>query len=570
MRRRLIDEALEEAKELGIRNILALRGDPPRGEEYRVEDTGEEQEQDDTSDWEELKWAVDLVRYIRRTHGDYFCIGVAAYPEGHADESYPTSQDPRNDMPYLLEKIRAGADFIMTQLFYDGEAYLRFERLVREYEGGVLKDIPIIPGLMPIQSYQVLRRTTKLSHANLPQQILARVEKVKGDDDKVKAVGVDVVSEIVDGIKRVNTGTPRGFHFYTLNLEKAVGFILEKCQLIAPVVPTDLKDAEIDFVQTSSNVLPTIEKPNSTNESSSSSEKQPSPSSSKDTVLTFPEPETYHDDSSDQTRATSLAISQGQGSLGREATWDDYPNGRFGDARSPAFGEIDGYGAGLHVSLSHARQLWGRPTSRAEISSIFRLHIMGKLEALPWSEAELNEETIVIKEQLTSLIEKGMWSVASQPAVDGVGSDHKIFGWGPTGGFVFQKAFVEFFMPKTDWQETMKNRLKSEELADEVSWYSVDAEGDFETSEKTGAVNSVTWGVFPGKEIVTPTIVEEMNFRAWGEEAFAIWGEWERVYNAGSDTAKFLRRCREELVLVNAICHDYREPERLWQILVDG
>jgi methylenetetrahydrofolate reductase (NADPH) len=93
-----------EAKALGIRNILALQGDPPRSEEYRDDDTPAEGGDSN----EEFTWAVDLVRYIRRVHGDYFCIGVAAYPEGHADESYPQNQDPANDIPYLVERRRPG------------------------------------------------------------------------------------------------------------------------------------------------------------------------------------------------------------------------------------------------------------------------------------------------------------------------------------------------------------------------------------------------------------------------------------------------------------------------------
>src|SRR5207247_2176533 len=82
-------------------------------------------------------------------------------------------------------------------------------------------------------------------------------------------------------------------------------------------------------------------------------------------------------------RSTTLQISEGLGALGREATWDDFPNGRWGDARSPAFGEIDGYGPSLHVMPNTARQLWGFPTSREDISKIFRKHVSGELHAVP-------------------------------------------------------------------------------------------------------------------------------------------------------------------------------------------
>jgi methylenetetrahydrofolate reductase (NADPH) len=209
MSRRLVDKALEDAKALGIRNILALRGDPPRNEEYRNPDESD----DDAGD--EFEWAVDLVKYIRRHHGDYFCIGVAAYPEGHADETHPLGQSLEHDLPYLVDKTQAGADFIMTQLFFDINAYDKFERALRDHPSGAFKTIPIIPGLMPIQSYQMIKRTTKLSHAKIPDSILARLDAAKGDDEQVKLVGVDILSEMVDQIKEIKSRTPgpKGFHF---------------------------------------------------------------------------------------------------------------------------------------------------------------------------------------------------------------------------------------------------------------------------------------------------------------------------------------------------------------------
>src|SRR5947209_10019416 len=99
MSRALVDEALNEAKALGLRNILALRGDPPRSGEYRMDD------QEDSN--KDFTWAIDLVRYIREIHGDYFCVGVAGYPEGHADESHPEHQSIEQDLPYLVDKVKA-------------------------------------------------------------------------------------------------------------------------------------------------------------------------------------------------------------------------------------------------------------------------------------------------------------------------------------------------------------------------------------------------------------------------------------------------------------------------------
>jgi len=324
MSKTLVDRALEDARSLGIRNILALRGDPPR-EEYKIEG-GKEGDVD-------FEWAIDLVRYIRKQYGDYFCIGVAAYPEGHADESQPEGQSLEHDLPYLVDKVQAGADFIMTQLFFDIDAYNNFEKRLREHPSGAFKTIPIIPGMMPIQSYQMIKRTTKLSHAALPQNILSRLDSVKGDDEMVKKVGVDIVSEIVDSIKfsQQPSPGPRGFHFYTLNLEKAVSFILERTSLIPPI-PADTVLEESAIVDISPERLPDAVRSLVVNEHSRSGRRQSSVGSDPHNRVIVSARTTSRPDfeatareagipaDTVNTRANTLAISEGEGSLGREVS----------------------------------------------------------------------------------------------------------------------------------------------------------------------------------------------------------------------------------------------------------
>jgi methylenetetrahydrofolate reductase (NADPH) len=564
MNRALIDEALEQAKVLGIRNILALRGDAPRSEEYREE--GQTPEQDSNKDF---TWAIDLVRYIRKQYGDYFCIGVAAYPEGHSDESHPEHQDPSYDLPSLVEKTKAGADFLMTQLFFDVEAYDKFETMLRNHESGAFKTIPIIPGLMPIQSYKILLRTTKLSHANLPSNILARLEAVKNDDELVKQVGVKILDEMVEHIKSRPDVGKRGFHFYTLNLEKAVSHILEDCNLIPR---EDMEDENAIIVETT----PAINLEPPTNGALTRERRRLSSTSGTRNRVIVSQPSASKSNHSYEatdeeagiprgpinTRASTLAISEGEGSLGREATWDDFPNGRWGDARSPAFGEIDGYGPTLHVSTPQALKLWGHPVDTKDISTLFRRHIEGELEALPWSEQGLSPETNTIAKQLLALNAKGWWTVASQPSVNGVRSTDKIFGWGPKNGYVFQKPFVEFFIPASQFLD-LKSRLDAH---DQVTYFAGNATGDFEASNEE-SVNPVTWGTFAGKEIVTPTIIEAVSFRSWLEEAFSIWREWQRIYPPKSASSRLLSKTRQDVWLVNVIWGDYVEGDGLWEFL---
>ncbi|KAF2646556.1 methylenetetrahydrofolate reductase-like protein [Massarina eburnea CBS 473.64] len=567
MSRSLVDEALEQAKVLGIRNILALRGDAPRSEEYREE--GQTPEEDSNKDF---TWAVDLVRYIRRQYGDYFCIGVAAYPEGHSDESHPEHQSPKTDLPYLIEKTQAGADFLMTQLFFDVDAYDRFEKMLREHESGTFKTIPIIPGLLPIQSYKILRRVTKLSHAKLPADILARLEAVKTDDELVKQVGVKVLGEIVEQLKKSPSPGRRGFHFYTLNLEKAVSHILEDCALIPQPLFEDDNEEAIESTP-AINLQPYSAQSDRSRRRLSSVNSSPHnrviisrPSASKSSNPSY---EAYETEAGIpkgpiNTRANTLAISEGEGSLGREATWDDFPNGRWGDARSPAFGEIDGYGPTLHVSTLQALKLWGHPVETDDVSKLFRRHIEGDLEAIPWSEQGLSAETSTIAAELLSLNAKGWWTVASQPAVNGLPSHDPVFGWGPKNGFVFQKPFVEFFIPSKDWK-ALQPRLKEHE---QITYFASDAEGTFEASDEHG-VNPVTWGTFIGKEIVTPTIIEGVSFRSWCEEAYSIWREWRRIYPTKSASSKLLGQLRQDMWLVNVIWGDYVDGDGLWKFLVE-
>ncbi|CAK7207760.1 methylenetetrahydrofolate reductase 1 [Sporothrix eucalyptigena] len=612
MSRVLIDKALEDAKALGIRNILALRGDPPRPTEY-----SEDTETPAVSDELEFTYAVDLIKYIRKQHGNYFCIGVAAYPEGHAEESHPLGQSLDHDLPFLVEKVQAGADFVMTQLFFDQAAYANFEKVLLEHPSGAFKDVPLIPGLMPIQNYQMIKRTTKLSHARIPDELMARLDAVKKDDEQVKSVGVDIISELVEQVKEIKDRTradkPKGFHFYTLNLEKAVSFIIERTQLIPPSTPEEeevvieevaviddgpTKTVAVATTSSGTQGVPSI-RINGTGTGSNSFALSPLEghrarrqssigSDPRNRVIVSGRSASHPDYEATaleasvpaepvNTRSNTLAISEGEGVLGREATWDDFPNGRWGDARSPAYGEIDGYGVSLHMTVNQALKLWGRPTDTKDINEIFIRYLGGELSAIPWSEEEFNAETATIRDQLVRINSKGWWTVASQPAVNGIPSTDATFGWGPPHGFVFQKAFVEFFLPSADWT-ALHSRLTEPGMRENVCFYAINAAGDFVSSDSSGrltessepreaSTNAVTWGVFPGKEIITPTIVEEVSFRAWSEEAFGIWKEWAALYPKGSATDKLLERTRNDCWLVNIIHHNYIEKDALWNLV---
>jgi methylenetetrahydrofolate reductase (NADPH) len=146
---------LNEAKELGIKNILALRGDAPTG-----------------STWAGgIKHAIDLVKLIRSEHGDHFGIAVGGHPEGH-----PDSASREQELKHLKEKVDAGADFIISQLFFDTDAFLRYVRDCR----AVGIECPIIPGIMPIQDYNSFKQLTDYCKTSVPAAITQRLDPIKG------------------------------------------------------------------------------------------------------------------------------------------------------------------------------------------------------------------------------------------------------------------------------------------------------------------------------------------------------------------------------------------------------
>jgi methylenetetrahydrofolate reductase (NADPH) len=180
----------------GVRNVLALRGDPPEGPTATFEPHPEG-----------LHNAVELVEMTRQL-GD-FCVGVAAFPEIH-----PAAESADSDARYLAAKARAGAEFAITQLFFRPADYFALVERVRAL--GV--DIPIIPGIMPITNLAQITRMAELSGAALPHEVVERVARHEGDPAAVRAEGIAIATELCDEL--LAGGAP-GLHFYTLNRSKA-------------------------------------------------------------------------------------------------------------------------------------------------------------------------------------------------------------------------------------------------------------------------------------------------------------------------------------------------------------
>lgn len=191
---------LEEYREMGIRRLVALRGDMPSG----MASAGE------------LCHADELVAFIRAETGDHFHVEVACYPEFH-----PESEDPASDLKFFAQKVRAGADGAITQYFFNAEAYFRFVEEARA--AGV--DVPIVPGIMPITNYKQLARFSDLCGAEIPLYIRRRLQACADDKQAIFDIGVDLISRLCE---RLLEGGAPSLHIYTLNRAKATTAVLRE------------------------------------------------------------------------------------------------------------------------------------------------------------------------------------------------------------------------------------------------------------------------------------------------------------------------------------------------------
>lgn len=233
--------------------------------------------------------------------------------------------------------------------------------------------------------------------------------------------------------------------------------------------------------------------------------------------------------------------------IARTQDWDEFPNGRWGDSRSPAFGELDAYGIGLKGSNEQNIKLWGKPQSLRDISNIFVRFLNDDLGSLPWSEWPVTEEAGAIRSELIDLNQRGLLTITSQPSVNGVKSSHPIHGWGPHGGYVYQKAYLELLISPSLIAELI-DRIDQNT---NITFYSVNKDGDLRTNAPSDGPNAVTWGVFPGKEIVQPTIVETISFLAWKDEAFRLGSDWANCHPARSASRELIEGIMNNWYLIN-------------------
>ena len=199
-------QVLEHARALGITNILALRGDPPGGVgEFQKTEGG-------------FEFSYELVRFIREMNA--FSIGVAGFPEGHIAQT----EGKYTDWRHLKHKIDQGADFVITQLFFNNRDYFEF----RDYLTALGVKVPLIPGIIPILSVAQIKRMGALCGADLPPKLVSELDKCGDDDEAVSQLGIEYATAQCEELLR--EGVP-GLHFYTLNKAKSTTAIVRNLGL---------------------------------------------------------------------------------------------------------------------------------------------------------------------------------------------------------------------------------------------------------------------------------------------------------------------------------------------------
>jgi len=198
----MLASVLDDAKTLGIENILALRGDPPRGQTSFTPVAGG------------FKNAVELIAFVKTWN--CFGVGAACYPEGHVECS-----DKKLDWDRAAAKVEAGADFLISQLFYDYRAFLEMEDYLRNKRK---VSVPIIPGVLPFLSTEQIKRFTTLCGARLADALLDKLHSLAGDDEAVRKHGVEVCTDICRRL--LAHGVP-GIHFYCLNRAASCSEIIQ-------------------------------------------------------------------------------------------------------------------------------------------------------------------------------------------------------------------------------------------------------------------------------------------------------------------------------------------------------
>ncbi|EKX53021.1 hypothetical protein GUITHDRAFT_51215, partial [Guillardia theta CCMP2712] len=491
--KKMADDLLVEAMDADIRSILVLRGDPAPGK----------------SDWEPVadgfKNASELVSYIRHKYGDFFSLSVAGHPGKH-----PASSSKEEDLEHLKQKVGCGADFIITQMTFKASEYQEFVGSCRRV--GI--DCPIIPGVLMIPpSLEKLRAVCNHCSVEVPEDLVELLEVSKSDGAELSHCSSCCCPPLARVSSRAISGAP-GLYMYTLNLEKSAQEIVRAAGR--------QRDSRTDPM------LPG-HKP------------QPQGPRRRHVRPIF---------------WASNAISY----LTRTRNWSaDFPSHHsIVGRRLGSMAERRNMCAGL-TSLSRSqltRRRWGEsPSTEEDVFDVFERFVRGFVPRLPWCD-RLEKETLAsgILKPLATLNHYGYLTINSQPRVNGAPSEDEQFGWGPRGGHVYQKAYLEFFCSPGNLDRLLEALGSHPSISLEAFNMRVDRLND------DRHISAVTWGVFDGSEVTVPSPLPTLHliFSFYSEEAMDMWKSvWASIYPERSESRSLIKKIHASYWHVYMVDNDF-------------
>jgi len=416
------------------------------------------------------------------------------------------------DVAHVAEKVAAGANMVVLQVAIDPTAVLRFARALAA-AGVDLDAVPLVPSLLPLSSYDSFQRcfgTGPGAPVRVPQPVREEVERLSEDDAALRRLGAELGAAATAVWREAGLGgrRPCHVHLVTMNLAGPAVALLEAAGAFAGTTLT----AE----------------------------------AAMRTITSVPWSADADDDSPGRGgggggggRAifwANRAASLHKRSSSSSAAWTEFPNGRWVLSANPAFGSLQHY---LCLrEASDRRAMWGTPASVEDVGAVFDafLDSEGAVTSLPWCNDKPGPETDALLSELRHINRNGVLSINSQPAVNGAPSSHPRFGWGGDGGIVFQKSYLEAFMPVPVFRR-MEAALSASPHTS-ITYHAIDCHGAEHSNvplSSHGGANAVTWGVFPGREIMQATVVDPLAFRHWAREAFDLWLQWRDEYDGGDD-----------------------------------
>jgi methylenetetrahydrofolate reductase (NADPH) len=534
--RETADDLLAEAAQAGIRSILVLRGDPLPSSDGKWEATAGGFEN-----------AGELVAHIRRKHGTFFSIAVAGHPLGH-----PSSSSRAEELAHLKAKVDAGADYIITQMFFQAAAYTSYVHECRAV--GIA--CPIVPGILMVPpSIEALRQITSHCGVSIPEALEAEMVAAAPDAEAVRKAGRAYMQKLCEQVLGSADYPAPGLYIYTLNLEKSVTELIENLNLSGQATEDEAVQRELPFARPRNNekVRPIFWASN------------PVSYLARTRGWVDEMPQRWNIDVVNRDGAQDGATAHGGGAGGGRTQGlviespPVFDQSAGGGARGQgADGVVYSYHSIVARRLgSHAerRSMWGETlTAEEDVFDVFERFVRGYVPRLPWCERLEGETTAAgLLKPLAALNHHGYLTINSQPRVNAMPSDDAAFGWGPAGGHVFQKAYLEFFC-----SPARLDRLLAALDADGSGTITVrafNAQGQCRGRRCAASVKEpgsghaggeldrhvmcVTWGVFDGSQILQPTVVDSHMFEVWKDEAFELWRSgWGSIYPAESAARK--------------------------------